>query len=769
MKKMQPRKQKTVFVVLGDILLLVFLAFAMILLSASLWLSDVFPHLVLDELVFHLRTSISGASREMVLYYIRNYGLPVLILAAVAIFMLVRSRRAGRPLYRWRRHIRVGMAVVAVASILAAILYDDYRLGVISYLRAQLQDDPSLDDFIEENYVDPAAVELRFPAKKRNLIYIYLESMETTFSDVKSGGAFEENCIPELTELALENECFNDGGSELNGAASLSGTVWTTGAVFAQSAGLPLKISVDRNDMNTLDHFFPSVVALGNLLEDAGYTNVFLQGSDVEFGGKKNFFSDHGAFQLLDYCYARDHNWIPPQYKVWWGYEDEKLFSFAKAQLKELAGRDAPFNLTMLTVDTHFEDGYVCDLCGSEFGENQYANVFACSSRQVTEFVRWVQKQDFYENTTIVLAGDHPTMDADFCDDVPSDYRRNVYVSVINAAPPQRSGTGARSYSTFDLFPTTLAAMGVSIEGDRLGLGSNLYSDTQTLVERFGVAECNRRLEARSRFMESLNHSSHSTILTDKLASFISDLTGISMYEEGDGTVSVYALTKYDCSLIRDVDHIELEYWDLSNPSADHHYAAMNWSDEQFGDYAELIVDDIDYSDLAAAVQIIKTDNSCVRIYEALCAENFVHYLSSLKQSDCLMFLAVCDNAAFRYYNSDFKLLNQLGANLNLYGHMNASYVLIADTSGKRTGPIYEALSDTEAIEVSGQVDGVDYSVRSSGDSSDGIASIIINGEEYAVNAQGLNIVVFDSEQKEVVDSICFNTFMSGHPAMRKR
>ena len=133
------------------------------------------------------------------------------------------------------------------------------------------------------------------------------------------------------------------------------------------------------------------------------------------------------------------------------------------------------------------------------------------------------------------------------------------------------------------------------------------------------------------------------------------------------------------------------------------------------------------------------------------------------------MFLAVCDNAAFRYYNSDFKLLNQLGANLNLYGHMNASYVLIADTSGKRTGPIYEALSDTEAIEVSGQVDGVDYSVRSSGDSSDGIASIIINGEEYAVNAQGLNIVVFDSEQKEVVDSICFNTFMSGHPAMRKR
>ena len=80
----------------------------------------------------------------------------------------------------------------------------------------------------------------------------------------------------------------------------------------------------------------------------------------------------------------------------------------------------------MLTVDTHFEDGFRCELCRDDFEGNQYANAFACSSRQVSEFVRWIQEQDFYDNTTIVLNGDHLTMDSDFCIDVPASYDRRT-------------------------------------------------------------------------------------------------------------------------------------------------------------------------------------------------------------------------------------------------------------------------------------------------------------------------------------------------------
>uniref|UniRef100_UPI001FA785D8 sulfatase-like hydrolase/transferase n=1 Tax=Mediterraneibacter glycyrrhizinilyticus TaxID=342942 RepID=UPI001FA785D8 len=97
--------------------------------------------------------------------------------------------------------------------------------------------------------------------------------------------------------------------------------------------------------------------------------------------------------------------WIPADYRVWWGYEDEKLFSFAKEELLNLSQSGEPFNLTMLTVDTHFEDGWVCELCQNQFEDDQYANVMACSSHQISEFIQWIRQQDFYENTTIVITG----------------------------------------------------------------------------------------------------------------------------------------------------------------------------------------------------------------------------------------------------------------------------------------------------------------------------------------------------------------------------
>lgn len=64
-------------------------------------------------------------------------------------------------------------------------------------------------------------------------------------------------------------------------------------------------------------------------------------------------------------------------------------------------------------------------------------------------------------------------MDSDFCEDVDEDYTRKVYTTYINAEEDALSSR--RVYTTFDNFPTTLGALGVQIEGDRLGLGTNLF------------------------------------------------------------------------------------------------------------------------------------------------------------------------------------------------------------------------------------------------------------------------------------------------------
>ena len=94
-------------------------------------------------------------------------------------------------------------------------------------------------------------------------------------------------------------------------------------------------------------------------------------------------------------------------------------------------------------------------------------------------------------------------MDADFCKAVDKAYDRRVYMSIINGAATPENDV-MRQYSTLDLFPTTLAAMGVEIEGDRLGLGTNLYSSKPTLLEEYGEEAINTAFDQKSVMMEHL-------------------------------------------------------------------------------------------------------------------------------------------------------------------------------------------------------------------------------------------------------------------------
>jgi phosphoglycerol transferase len=241
---------------------------------------------------------------------------------------------------------------------------------------------------------------------------------------------------------------------------------------------------------------------LGDILKDEGYNQAFMCGSPVAFGSREVYLRSHGCDDFLDYDFAASNGLIPKGYKVWWGFEDRRLFEFAKTKVRDMASSYKPFALTILTADTHFEDGYVCELCGKEY-DTQYSNVIACSSKQVSEFVTWLKQQDFYDDTTIILSGDHITMDADYCNNVDPSYERKTYTNIINPAVKPVNDRH-REYTTFDLFPTTLAAMGATINGNRLGLGTNLFSERETLTEEYGQKKVEDKFNCGSRLMEKM-------------------------------------------------------------------------------------------------------------------------------------------------------------------------------------------------------------------------------------------------------------------------
>lgn len=235
------------------------------------------------------------------------------------------------------------------------------------------------------------------------------------------------------------------------------------------------------------------------MLAEEGYEQEFMIGSDASFAGRCSYFRGHGNYKIFDYYKAVSEGKIPEDYWVWWGYEDTKLIDFAKQEILALAEGEEPFNFTMLTVDTHFTDGYVCGKCRKEF-DSQYSNVIACSSSQIAAFIDWIMQQDFYENTTIIVSGDHLTMDSAYIQlEGAENFDRKTYFTIINPAHNGTEKVMQRSYTTMDIYPTTLAGLGVEIEGDRLGLGVNLFSDMPTLYEELGEEYLNEELLKNSK------------------------------------------------------------------------------------------------------------------------------------------------------------------------------------------------------------------------------------------------------------------------------
>lgn len=426
------------------------------------------------------------------------------ILLAAAVALLQRRVRATLSLrLRGKRYqidlFRLARRAMGLISLLALCwaarsLYVHLKIG--QYI--ELRRNPTT--IYEDRYVDPAGAAITAPEQKKNLIYIYLESMETSYASEDAGGRQpEHNYIPNLTELARENLSFSNS-EQLGGFRASSGATWTMGAVFASTSGLPFSFPVGDNAMNRHGEFASGCTTLGDILAENGYRNVFLCGSDATFGGRRRYYEQHGNYDIYDLFTAREEGYIPEDYNVWWGFEDEILYRIARDKLTGLARSGQPFSFSMLTVDTHHVDGYVCSLCRDDY-ESVTGNVVSCADRQIAEFIRWCREQDFYDDTVIVIIGDHPRMDTSLVDGLDY-YDRTVYNCFLNCEPPAPGQAVNREFTAVDLFPTVLSALGFQFEGDQLGFGVDLFSQSGTLSEIMGFHTLDGEFAKYSPFIE---------------------------------------------------------------------------------------------------------------------------------------------------------------------------------------------------------------------------------------------------------------------------
>jgi arylsulfatase A-like enzyme len=289
-------------------------------------------------------------------------------------------------------------------------------------------------------------------APGKNVVWIYMESLERIYWDPE----VFPGLTPNLDRLRRQ-------GLDFSGFETFAGANYTMAGLFASQCGVPLFTSafagLDTVAGNTTDAstFHPKIACFGDVLHKAGYSQVYMGGAPIVFSNKGLFFHLHGYDEALglEELEAEAGGKLP---ESGWGVYDSVLFKLALARYQKLAATRKPFNLTLLTLDTHPPDGRPSPGCPKyKKSSNSMLQAVHCTDYLLGNFIDALSQQPAWKNTVVVIMSDHLMMRNDAESLFPKNYHRQPALLILNA------GGGARRARMYhmDIAPTVLDAMDV--------------------------------------------------------------------------------------------------------------------------------------------------------------------------------------------------------------------------------------------------------------------------------------------------------------------
>lgn len=361
-----------------------------------------------------------------------------------------------------RHQIRRPRMVVPVGAFAASLVVLLTVAGVPQQATALL----SRESFAPY-YTDPVITSV--PDKPRNLVTIYLESMENSFSDED---VFGENLLADLDEVTQD-------WARYDGLREYPEGGWTMAGLVGTQCGIPLKsplmgLGADPNHVGErAAQYLPGAVCLGDVLAENGYTNTWMGGADTEFAGKETYLRDHGYSEVKGLRTWTEQG-LDPDNTSPWGLSDHALFEKARDTIDELAAKDEPFHLSLLTLDTHEPAGL---FPGCDPGDPiAMSSAIKCSMAEVKGFVEYLM-ENHADDTVIVIMGDHlkgTSGASDFKTEMNQFEDRTI---VLRVWSPDKVRFAREFSDQFSMAATTLELLDFGLEGGRAGLGVSLIGD----------------------------------------------------------------------------------------------------------------------------------------------------------------------------------------------------------------------------------------------------------------------------------------------------
>jgi len=436
---------------------------AYFLAFTSYWMNHYFGRPDLDQILYHLNVGAEGlAGTDPVL--IRRFIRYCVVAPLLLLWATIWFERSGHGL-RWTQRARLHGSMPAVL-LGAAALHWMVQVDTVSHVLARFG-----PDYFAANYIPPERITIR-PVKPKNLVLIYVESLE---ADYRRADLIGSNLLAPLDAI---------DGVRFGQFRQTPGTGWTIAALVATQCALPLK-RVTLYDENTqgeaIRTFLPNATCLGDILAGKGYRNIFMGGASATFAGKGKFLSSHGYQEV----YGKE-DWLRAgageDQLNGWGLYDGRLIDRAKLKVSELQASGQPFNLTLLTVNTHEPRGHLSRRCAAR-GFKGFEGVVGCVSGHLAEFVAFMEQNGYMDNTNVIILGDHLARKNPLSKRLASVPERTIFNLMLSRQPQAKA---REEIIHFDLLPTILAFSGFDVAGGRLGLGYNAFDrDARPQTERF--------------------------------------------------------------------------------------------------------------------------------------------------------------------------------------------------------------------------------------------------------------------------------------------
>lgn len=354
-------------------------------------------------------------------------------------------------------------------------IYDIFLQSKSSAQRA-MADGSELSDienYVQANYVKPNPAFFG-AAEGRNVIIVTLESTQNFVINEKMNG---EVITPYLNELIKDSIYFNEFYHQTGQGKTSDSEFLVENSLYPLNRGAVF-----------FTHASNKYEAMAAKLKKQGYTTAAMHANNKSFWNRDIMYPSLGYER---YYSAADYN-ITPDISVGWGMKDMPFFEQSAEHMKKMK---QPFYAKMITLTNHHpfrldeEDKLIGEYNSNSGTVNRYFGTVRYTDEAVKRFIEELKAAGLYENSMIVMYGDHYGISENH-NEAMSQYlgkevtpfvstqlqRVPLIIHIPGVTDEGKGRTISKVGGQIDLRPTMLHLLGIDTKQD-IQFGEDLLSD----------------------------------------------------------------------------------------------------------------------------------------------------------------------------------------------------------------------------------------------------------------------------------------------------